>query len=323
MNRTTVDAWAWRTKGQPAVIEKALQAMLGHTGYPVKLQKKGSGWQGYEESARIVHGDKDLGLCAWGGQSQKGWAYVGMMGGGCDDIRDWDLAQQAACDIGSYELKRADIALDTFDRSVTFDTTLEAYRRGGFTTSGRPPKCEPMKPERPEDSAIIRIGSRKSDKYFRGYEKGKQVLGAQLVADLQEGAGPPLTWQNHDGRTIDGPGLLDWFRQELELKAQTGPLPEDVIDKRDQYFAGAYPYLGQVLDGIEPHALIVPRISQPCLDLAVSLEHIRTQWGSTLFTALVCYHGDIGAVWERIVGAKHCQRLVDAGVLMVDHLAAD
>lgn len=319
MNRTSIDAWAWRTKGQPAVIERALKAMFGHTGHPVRLQKKSSGWQGYQESARIVHGDKEVGLCAWGGAVQKGWAYVGMMGVGCDDIEDWDLAQQAAYETKGYEAKRIDICYDTFDRSVTFDSTLHAYRQGGFTTSGRPPKCEPMKPERPEDSAIIRIGSRKSDKYFRGYEKGKQVLGAQLVAALQKGEAPPMTWQNRDGQTADGPGVLEWFRCELELKAQSGPLPEDLIDKRDQYFAGAYPYLGQVLEDIEPHALIVPRVSQPSLELAVMLEHIRTQYGSGLFTALVCHHGDIGAVWERIVGHKHCQRLVDAGVLMVEH----
>jgi hypothetical protein len=57
----------------------------------------------------------------------------------------------------------------------------------------------------------------------------------------------------------------------------------------------------------------------PQLDLALSLETLRRQWGNTLFTALVAYHGDIGAVWEKVVGCKHNQRLVEAGVLMVDH----
>jgi hypothetical protein len=49
------------------------------------------------------------------------------------------------------------------------------------------------------------------------------------------------------------------------------------------------------------------------------LEIIRAQYGSTLFTALVAHHGDIGAVWEKIIGTKHNQRLLEEGVLLVDH----
>jgi DNA relaxase NicK len=92
-----------------------------------------------------------------------------------------------------------------------------------------------------------------------------------------------------------------------------------VIDRRDQYFAGAYPYLGQVLTGVESEALVMRRERGPQLDLALALECIRTQYGSTLFTALTAHHGDIGAVWDRICGKKHNQRLVNAGVLQVDH----
>jgi len=35
------------------------------------------------------------------------------------------------------------------------------------------------------------------------------------------------------------------------------------------------------------------------------LEIMRAQYGNTLFTALVAYHGDIAAVWEKVVGRKH------------------
>jgi hypothetical protein len=49
------------------------------------------------------------------------------------------------------------------------------------------------------------------------------------------------------------------------------------------------------------------------------LEVLRTQYGNTLFTALAAHHGDIGAVWEKIVGTHHNQKLVDEGVLMVEH----
>ena len=70
---------------------------------------------------------------------------------------------------------------------------------------------------------------------------------------------------------------------------------------------------------LEGEALVMPRERAPQLDLAVALETLRRQWGNTLFTALVAYHGDIGAVWEKCVGRKHNERLVEAGVLMVEH----
>lgn len=57
----------------------------------------------------------------------------------------------------------------------------------------------------------------------------------------------------------------------------------------------------------------------PQLDLALALEQVRTQYGSTLFTALVAHHGDLGKVMSKIMGNKHNRRLVEAGVLMVDH----
>ena len=43
------------------------------------------------------------------------------------------------------------------------------------------------------------------------------------------------------------------------------------------------------------------------------------QWGDTHYTALHAYNGDIGAVMDRIMGTKHSQRLLEAGVLLVDH----
>jgi hypothetical protein len=53
--------------------------------------------------------------------------------------------------------------------------------------------------------------------------------------------------------------------------------------------------------------------------MAASLYQIRRMYGTTLFTALAAYGGDVGAIWEKIVGKEHNQRLVDAGVLMFDH----
>ncbi|VVE55574.1 hypothetical protein PFI31113_04990 [Pandoraea fibrosis] len=57
----------------------------------------------------------------------------------------------------------------------------------------------------------------------------------------------------------------------------------------------------------------------PQIELDKALKVMQEQFGNTLFTALRAYKGDIGAVWEKIVGRKHNRALVDAGVLLVDH----
>lgn len=326
MSRTSIDWWAWRSKGTIAAHQKALQGVFAGSKVLPHLKPRRGGYMGYEQSAQIFVGDLEAGLVAWGGENQKGWTYTSITGAGCAWVDDWDLAQQAAEDCGGYQPRRVDIALDTFDKSTGYDATLAAYRSGGFNLAGRPPKCEPMKPERPEDSAIIKVGNRASNKYLRGYEKGKQQIGPGIAAAM---ASDPESFDWGDWvtmmipRYVDGERRMvdvwDWWRLELELKPQTAPLPEDVIDRRDQYFAGAYPYLGQVLSGVESEALVMRRERGPQLDLSLALQTIRRQYGSTLFTALTAHHGDIGAVWERICGKKHNQRLVNAGVLMVEH----
>lgn len=318
--KTVVDWWAFRSKAPLQAHETALGAIFSR---PVTLRPRRAGYLGYERSAVIVVGELEAGVHAWGGENQRGWSYTSISGQGCAWIDDWDRAQEVAQALNSYEAKRVDLALDVFDGSVTFDTTLYAYRSGGFTLGGRPPKCEPMRPERDEDSAIITIGNRASDKYLRGYEKGKQQLGPAIASAVAQGIDLEGFRLAHIPRQIDGElvsvSVWDWWRLELELKPKSAPLPEDVIDLRDQYFAGAYPYLGQVLPGVQAEALVMRRERGPQLELALALQTVRAQYGNTLFTALVAHHGDILAVWDKIVGKRHNQRLVAAGALMVDH----
>lgn len=327
MNRTAVDWWSWRHRGTLAACQVALEGVFADTPQPVRLLPRKGGYMGYEQSAAVSVGDLDAGLVAWGGEGQKGWSYVSISGQGCAWVTDWDRAQQAAEGCGGYEVRRVDVAHDVFDGSSSFDATLAAYRSGGFNLAGRPPKCDPTKPERPEDSAIIRVGSRTSDKYLRGYEKGKQLLGPAMTAAMRSEP-EEYDWREWVlaqmpvmvGGNVRTVAMWDWWRLELELKAKTAPLPEDVIDRRDQYFAGAYPYLGQVLRDVESEALVMRRDRGPAVELAVALDHIRRNYGPTIFTALTVAGGDIGAVMERIAGTKHNRRLLRAGVLMLEAL---
>ena len=134
------------------------------------------------------------------------------------------------------------------------------------------------------------MGSRESAKFYRGYEKGMQILGPQLVAAQQkdpEGfdlADFLLRDEVRIDRSEGEPKLMtfqvsDWWRDEVEFKPVDSPLPLDIVEQRDQYFAGAYPYLAKVLPTVEAQPLITRRERMPQLELAAMLETIRRQYG--------------------------------------------
>ena len=154
------------------------------------------------------------------------------------------------------------------------------------------------------DGRTVYIGNRDQSKFLRAYEKGYELISG-IQSDL-------------DITHIDGVPVGDIYRLELELKPKNAPLPVDLIERRDQYFAGSYPYLQSVIS-VEPEVFQTRRERAAQLSLDAALSQIRKQYGSTLFTALTAYHGDVGAVWEKVVGKKHNQSLLDAGVLMVEH----
>lgn len=330
MNRSKVDFWAFRARADLGAIEKGLGGVFSGCPQSPRLDYRKTGWKGYESCADVLLGEMAVGIVAHGGEAQRGWAYIGITGRGCEWVKDWDLAQEAAEGCPDYEAKRVDLAVDTFSKDIGFDAALAAYRAGEFAPAGaggRPPKCTTIVGERPEDGRTINVGNRERDKFFRGYEKGKQLLGPTITAAMQKDpeAFDWADWVEETMPTLDEAGNLrsvsmwDWFRHELELKPKTAPLPEDIIDRRDQYFAGAYPYLSKVLQDVEPEALVMRRERGPQLDLMLALANARRMYGDTLFTAMVAYHGDIGAVWAKVVGNKHNQNLLRAGVLLVEH----
>ena len=304
-SRTIVDWLAVRTQAEVPQVAEAVRGIFGPLRDVFTLSHRPRGWQGYRSAADVLLADMSVGLMAWGGEHQNGWVHLSLSGTGCAWVRDWDLAQEELQKLPSLSLRRCDIALDTIGRQVTHDAVVGAYRAGMFTSPGRPgrpPKCNRIESERPEDGRTVYIGSRENDKFFRGYEKGLQ-LAAQ--------SGDTLTH-------IGGIPVGDMYRCELELKAKSGALPADLIDARDQYFAGAYPYLQHVLHDVVPEIMVIDRRLAPRLNLERALEHIRSQYGSTLFTALTVHQGDIGAVWERICGHTHNESLLRAGALLID-----
>jgi DNA relaxase NicK len=220
--------------------------------------------------------------------------------------------------LASFELKRVDLALDRFDGSHWHDVDA-AWAAGEFCppTGGKKPKAKPIDSRRVEDGRTYYVGSREGSKFYRGYEKGMQLLGPQMIAAQERDpeSFDLAAWFTKDEvrLEVDDQGharpvlfeLRDWWRDEVEFKPVDNPLPLDIVEQRDQYFAGAYPYLAKVLPMADAQPLITRRERMPQLELAKLLQTIRHQYGNSLFTALHAYHGDLGAVWDKIVGRKH------------------
>jgi len=303
--KTTIDWCEFRTQAEvPAVVE-ALRAVYEPMGDLIVIRQCKTGWNGYTQSADVCMGDMPLGMIAYGGESQRGWVQVNLTGRGCEWLLDWSRAEHVFNTSLRCEYKRLDIALTMKDGSVNHQRVIDAFYAGLMKTGGRAPGMKKLESSDPLAGNTVYIGKRGGNKYLRCYDKGLELL---------NGKAPNLNITH-----IDGIPVLDIYRVEFEWRSATAPIPLDCITNRDTYFAGAYPFTAQLLE--QPFERFVQRREKgPQRELDLALMHIQQQYGRTLFTALVHHGGDISTVWGKIVGTQHNEKLVAAGVLLVDPL---
>lgn len=304
--KTTIDWLRWRTQSDVLPGLEALRAMFGDLGPMLKLRHLGKGKDGFQQACAVQLEDMLLGRVDFGGESQRGWVRWNLTGLGCQWVKDWDAAAELEA-LKASELRRSDIALTTWRGEVSHHVVRQAHQAGRFCAGGRPPNMVERLNSDPRAGSTCEVGARKSDKFFRGYEKGFEML-SKLPRAVSD------TATHIDGFPVEG-----IYRCELELKAETQCITWDVISRRDEYFAGAYPFCGDILPGVDADILQRRPERAPQTDLRAALAYCREMWGSTLFTALVASQGDIGAVWSQIVGTQHNKSLLAAGVLLVDH----
>jgi DNA relaxase NicK len=282
-----------------------MRGLYGDLGQHLKLVHLDRGKDGFRQGAAVQVGDMVLGRVDYGGESQRGWVRWNLTGKACEWVKDWDAAE-ALESLPAAEIRRLDVALTTWEGQVSHDIVTAAHVAGRFSSGGRPPDMQTITSSNERAGRTIYVGKReKSDKFFRAYEKGYEMAGKYPHGD--------------EITHINNARVEDIYRCEVELKAETRPIPWEVIERRDQYFSGCYPFCSDVLPGIEADILQRRPERAPQADLAAMLEHCRIQYGNALFTALTAYHGDILAVWDKIVGKQHNEALLAAGVLLVDH----
>jgi len=303
--KTSIDWLRFRVQAEPRDVLQALKPMFPEVGQWLKLNHQNHGLMGFQQGAQIVASDMVVGRMDYGGESQKGWVRVDIPGKGCEWMDFADVSPLE--DLRSSQIRRLDVALTTWDGEVGHDQVVKAHQEGRFITRGRPPSLTQITSSDERAGRTCYIGQReRSDKFARCYEKGFEML-------AKAGRLPGLCTH------IDGHRIEDIYRCEIELKANNTDIPWEVIERRDQYFAGSYPFFGDVLPGVESDILLRRPERAIQADLAAALENCRIQFGPTLYTALRAYHGDMTAVWDKVVGKTHSQALIEAGVLLVEH----
>jgi phage replication initiation protein len=297
MNATKIDWFEGRAQGGPGSVVEALRRSLGVHGHLLGSEKLSGGSLGYKHGESLTLGGMSAGRLSWGGESQRGWVTLALSGKGCEWIDDWAEAERHFGVLERWSLRRVDIALDTFKGESSFEAVCAAHAAGGFdgALGGRRPVLKTIVSS--DDSGrTAYVGKRGNARFLRAYEKG-----------LKDGQGQEL---------LNGLPMRDWFRNELELRAVDGPFPLDLVANRDRYFAGAHPYLGELLAGVDGARFQITREASALLDLDAALANLQHQYGSTLFTAFACMRGDGAALLERIMGQRHNPALVRAGALL-------
>ena len=301
LDKTTVDWFRFRAKAEPKTILDALRPLFnfGHLLTLVPLER---GILGFQQGGSINLGDMALGRMDYGGESQNGWVRVDLTGTACQLVEAWNIDEIQA--LHRAELRRVDIALTTWAGEIGHQAVVDAYAAGEFTTGGRPPDLTQITSSDATAGKTCYIGKRTgSGKFMRCYEKGYEMASKR----------PGLV-------SVNQHEIAGIYRCEVEFKAGKDlTLPWAAIAQRDSFFAGAYPFCQNALQGVQPAAMYRDPSREPQMALDAVLAHACKQFGPTFFTALQAYGGDIMQVWEKIVGRKHNTALLAAGVLQVDH----
>lgn len=303
---TTIDYLSFRTQTNPFALHEYLKPVFGTVADMLTLETGGKGVEGWTYSADLMISDIKVGTINYGGETQRGWVRCQLPGAGCDWVQRWDLMEDLGGTLAA-EIRRLDIAYTTYEREVMYQDVLLAHAMGEFKGlgGGRNPSMKTIESSDPMAGNTAYIGLRSSDKMLRCYEKGKESLKA--LAASQRAA--ITTYQGHH--------IEDVFRVELELKAKETFIPWPALQKRDQVFAGAYPFTAKLMANSVPWKMQKLPDFKPRATMTKALESCRHSYGGILRGAFQFFGGDHVRVLEMLMAEKPSDKLVEAGVFTI------
>lgn len=317
--KTTIDWLKFRSKLNPFELLDFVRPAFGTVGEMLEIRTGAKPRDGWKFAADLVIPDHTIAHIDYGGDSQRDWVRFDMSGKGCEWVQDWEALEAAALALPDCEISRIDIAFTTDDPSIVSDAmVVQAFSDGKFCAGGRPPGMRSIVNSDPTAGKTRSIGKRENHKFLRCYEKGWEML--KNLPDCAEFLRKPGVRfaMDHMGMV----NVEDVYRVELELKNVDKYIPWTVIGRRDDVFAGAYPFCAELLPEA-PHWVMQQLPSfKPRAALLEALGNAFRSYGATWKAAHIAYGGTDAALLalaREMLASEPSPRLVDAGVLTVEH----
>lgn len=316
--KTTIDWLKFRSKLGPFELLELVRPAFGTVGDMLELRTGAKPRDGWTHAAEIAIPDHVLAHIDYGGTSQRDWVRFDMPGSGCAWVQSWEHFGTFG-DLVDCEISRLDIAFTTSDPSVVCDAkVVEAFEAGKFCCGGRPPAMKSLVSSDACAGKTRYIGKRENHKFLRCYEKGWEMF--KDLPDSAEFLRKPGVQV-----VVDHMGLVnvqDLYRVELELKNVDKYIPWSTIARRDEAFAGAYPFCAELLPDA-PHMVMQELPSfKPRAALLKALGNAFRSYGGTIKAAHLAYGGDDAAalkLCKLLMAQEPSRHLVESGVLTVDH----
>lgn len=248
--------------------------VLGFTVSP----PRDKGLHGYQNSFRLLDstGRIELGFIGIGGNQNT--VYFQISGTGCnhlfDHISSFSLHFWLAKVLQISHLTRIDLAYDCFDGNFDCDYAINAYHDNAFQgfKGGPLPRISPCPEYQGSELVgyIVKVGSRKSNTYWRIYDKAaEQGLKGQV-----------------------------WYRSEVELKN----FNVDALINPAKSFAGLNRFAASM--NLENGSHLRVSVKRAALDMAGRIRWVKQQCGRTLSDILETFHGDISATLGAVLDER-------------------
>jgi len=184
----------------------------GRNGYKNHWKILSKSYKPTLEKSKLVS-TPEVGFFCYGGNNDT--ICISITGSGCQSIGQdgFTMIKEFIEELKGH-ITRVDLTHDCLNGEVSLDCVRAWYEAGMFRSSsrGKYPNAQIIDDMGSGKGSSFYVGSRESGKYFRAYEKGKQL----------------------------GDKNSKWVRLELEILNKKRAIPYEILDKVGEYLSGGY-----------------------------------------------------------------------------------